>query len=147
MLPGCCNMDQSKMYSLKKKIQTINFFRFIYDATVSPNYEITFLWFCQATFMCVFGSVGIDCLFYGCVFNISAHFQVIQRKILNFKFSTGNAHTMYELKQFVRYHQKMLLLCEEFSELYSPMLFIQFLITAAQICVIAYQLTLVGYLN
>lgn len=121
--------------------------------------------------MAVFGSVGVDCLFYGSSFNISAHFQIIQRKLRNINFGAIVAEQktkmVFEqktkmiteqkrkmnakpdvLKEFfdvVNYHQKILNICEDFENIYSAVLFTQFLTTSVQLCVIAFQLTLVSF--
>lgn len=120
--------------------------RFIYDTTVTPNYELTYLWFAHGTFLAVAGSVGVDCMFYGWAFNISSHFQVIQKRFRNIKFDaikSSPGKNRNDFMQTIRYHDKMLTLCNKCSDLYAPILFIQFMITALLICVIAYQLTLV----
>lgn len=102
------------------------------------------------------GSVGMDCLFYGSSFNLSSHFQIIQKKIRNRKFDritmqhasrNGARLAAEEFVGIIRYHQKVLDICEKFANLYSAVLFIQFLTTSVQLCVIAFQLTLVsGYI-
>lgn len=126
---------------------------FMYDILVSPNYEITYLWFVQCTYLAAIGSVGMDCLFYGSSFNISSHFQIIQQKIRNMNFGRvvvqhesriGTNVVTEEFKDIIKYHQKVLDICEKFENLYSAVLFMQFMVTSVQLCVIAFQLTLVS---
>lgn len=126
----------------------------MYDDSVSPNYELTYLWFVQCTYLAVFGSVGVDCLFYGSSMNISAHFKIIQTKARHIQFDQLRAKNKArcshqcakgEFFDLIKYHQQMLNICEEFENMYSTILFAQFLVTSAQLCVIAFQLTLVSY--
>lgn len=126
---------------------------FLYDISESPAYELTYLWFVQCTYLAAVGSVGIDCLFYGSSFNISSHFQIIQKKIRKTTFEEFIVHpatrvtksvVSKEFRDIIKYHQKVLDICKEFENLYSAVLFIQFLITSVQLCVIAFQLTLVS---
>lgn len=130
------------------KILNLSIRRFTYDITVTPNYELTYLWFAHGTFMVVAGSVGVDCLFYGWASNIRSHFQVIQKRFQNLKFSaTETLVYTQDLNDFmytIRYHEKVLALCNQCSDLYAPIIFVQFLITSLLICVIAFQLTMVS---
>lgn len=125
----------------------------MYDITVSPNYEMTYLWFVQCTYLAAIGSVGVDCLFYGSSFNISSHFQIIQKKIRNTTFDqftiqqethSGKRIIAEEIFEIIKYHQKVLNICDELQYLYSAVLFTQFTVTSVQLCVIAFQLTLVS---
>lgn len=110
------------------------------------------MWFAQCTYLAAVGSVGVDCLFYGSAFNISSHFQIIQKKLQNMKFDEIIANGSHKgktvvtegFRNLVQYHQKVLEICDEFSKLYSAVLFTQFLVTSVQLCVIAFQLTLVS---
>ncbi|KAJ6637500.1 Odorant receptor 47a, partial [Pseudolycoriella hygida] len=122
---------------------------FLYDISVSPNYYLTYLWFIQSTYLAAIGSVGIDCLFYGSAFNISSHFEIIQRKVRNRTFDSTQHDDINERRVtpenffgIINYHQQVLSICKEFQRLYSVVLFTQFLITSVQLCVIAFQLTL-----
>lgn len=131
------------------KNNEINRNSFLYDISVSPNYELTYLWFVQCTYLAAIGSVGMDCLFYGSSINISSHFQIIQRKISDKTFdridaSSGRRVVTKEFVDVIKYHQKVLDICGQFGHLYAAILFFQFLITSAQLCVIAFQLTLVS---
>lgn len=130
----------------------------MYDIATSPNYELTYLWFVQCTSLAVCGSVGVDCLFYGSLLNISSHFKIIQKKVRNMKFdqvmtkqkacrSSSERIATNEFFDLIDYHRKISNICEEFKNMYSPVLFAQFLVTSAQLCVIAFQLTLVSLLG
>lgn len=130
-------------------------YSFLYDISISPYYELTYLWFAQCTYLAVCGSVGVDCLFYGSAFNISAHFQIVQNKIRHINFAViaieekkryGKRVATREFFEVIRYHQKLLNICDKFEHMYAPVLFTQFLITSVQLCVIAFQLTLVSFM-
>lgn len=100
----------------------------------------------QATFLSAFGATGIDSLFYASAFNLSGHFEVIQSKIINFKYETDRFTSKALCKEFdvlIRYHRQIIEMCEMLQSAYKPIVFMHFLISSLQICVIAYQLTLV----
>lgn len=102
----------------------------------------------QATFLSAFGATGIDTLFYASAFNLSGHFEVIQSKILQFKYETNHsANNKKELSrdfdELIRYHRQIIDMCEDLTQAYKPIVFMHFLISSLQMCVIAYQLTLV----
>lgn len=99
----------------------------------------------HGTLLAMAGSIGIDTLFYASAFNLSGHFQIIQHKIEHLKinnFNDRNASSM-DLIDIIKYHKNIIDMCNELTKLYQPILFTQFLISSVQICVIAFQLTLV----
>lgn len=123
---------------------------FIYDLTKFPYYELTYLWFVQSTFLSAFGATGIDTLFYAASFNLSGHFQAIQNRFCHLQYETvqqcsngKRTRLSREFLALIRYHNNILDQCTELTNVYKPILFCHFLISSVQICVIAYQLTLV----
>lgn len=143
------------------------FFRFIYDETKSPYYELTYLWFIQATFISACGATAVDTLFYASAFNLGGHFKAIRNRLENVNYEKikfvkpmnqgikatqkiGILKNSFEQNKLyanliaaIQYHQEIYEMCQIMLDAYRPVVFMQFLISSVQLCVIAYQLTLV----
>lgn len=104
----------------------------------------------QATYITGFGSCAVDTFFYACAFNLSGHLKALQYRIENLNFgekhdeSIGRIKISHELKETIQYHTKIIDLCNDLTSLYKPVIFIQLLVSSLQICVLAYQFTLVN---
>lgn len=148
-------MDYANAISVCNRFYKIHFpfifrYRFIYDLNISPNFELTYLWFFMATYNAMFLSLATDGLFYAAALNLSGHFKIIQNNIENLKFeqSTMSGVQLSEnVRQVVKYHKKVKRLITDLNEIYKPVLLLQFALTSFQICVIGYQLTLVSNLS
>lgn len=74
---------------------------------------------------------------------------VVQKRLRSFPFERFNRGALLdsgptaELRDLIQYHNRVINLANEFKDAYEPILFAQFLISSMQICVIAFQLTLV----
>lgn len=118
----------------------------MYDISKSPNYELTYLWFVQGAFVVVFVSLAVDSLFYAAAFNLSGHFKIIQNKIENLKFeqsTMSDVQLSQHFRQVIKYHKKIKRMITYLTEIYKPILLIQFMVASLQLCVVGYQLTLV----
>lgn len=133
---------------------------FPYDIQRSPNFELTYLWFVQATFTAVFGTLATDTFYYGCALALSGHLRVVQHRIgrLNFERAgdndrlTGNDYKhrskrrrriSREFRELLAHHERVLAMCADLVDVCVPIVFTQFWIASMQLCVVAYQLTLV----
>lgn len=111
----------------------------------SPSYELTYLWFIQSTCICAFGTPAIDTVFYASAFNISAHFQIIQRHADRIQYGTAGGFVPWkQLRELRAYHQRTIDLAQFLTHTYQPILLVHFAVSSVQICAIAYQLTLVN---
>lgn len=125
-------------------------FRFPYDINISPFYELSYLAFSHATFFAAFGATAIDTLFYASAFNLSGHFIIIQKRMRSLRFERFGKEkelrsiAFREMRDLIQYHNRTIDLSNELTATYEPILFGQFLISSLQICVIAFQLTLVS---
>lgn len=72
---------------------------------------------------------------------------VIQKRLRSFPFDRFNQFNSgapkTDLRKLIQYHNRVIILANDFKDVYEPILFAQFLISSMQICVIAFQLTLV----
>lgn len=102
------------------------------------------MWFVQSAFFVSFGTTAIDSLFYASTFNLSAHFYIVQDKIKRLNYETFDGHLTREFVNIIRYHQKLFQICDHLTVIYKPIIFSHFVISSLQLCVVAYQLTLVS---
>lgn len=143
--------------------------RFYYDIQTSPNYELTYLWFVQATLLVALSAVGIDTLFYACAWNLAGHFRIVQQRFAAVALcSTGRRRASArndcgkmdvdddvddadnddvgisaEFRQLIGYHGRIIDLAARLSNVYESIMLAQFLLSSLLMCMIAYQLTLV----
>lgn len=81
---------------------------------------------------------------YGCVINLLGHLKVIQHQLLTINHENRSTNVVSkELCELIRYHTYVIDLCDELNDIASPFVFIQFVIASVQICVVAFQMTLV----
>lgn len=101
--------------------------------------------------------MGVDVLFYGCAFNCSAHFRIIQKRLQAFntelntsKIDGDNLVTLTaddNFRNICEYHTKILNICNELKETYFPVLMAQFHLSSLQLCLIAYEITTVNFIS
>lgn len=142
----------SYTYKILTEIYYIIFFSFMYDIQSTPNYELTYLWFAHGTYACVVGSTGIDTLFYASAFNLCGHFRIIQSRAKRIIFErtcpdSKRVLLSEELRDLIKYHKTVMDLCNQLLTNFRPIIFTQIFFSSLNICVIAYQLTLVMNVN
>lgn len=99
--------------------------------------------------MVALSAVGIDTLFYACVCNIVGHLQILQHRFSSVQLHDKTNRSLRptlsrEFRKMIVYHNKIISLADSLSDVYQPIMLMQFLITSLLLCVIAYQLTLVS---
>lgn len=99
--------------------------------------------------MVALSAVGIDTLFYACVCNIVGHLQILQHRFSSVQLHDKTNRSLRptlsrEFRNMIVYHNKIISLADSLSDVYQPIMLMQFLITSLLLCVIAYQLTLVS---
>lgn len=112
-----------------------SFFSFFHDISYSPIYEITYFCFSYATCTTISGAVGVDTLFAGYIFNIVCHLNILQKRF-HHRHDTA-------MQPLFEYHSHILELCSFLNEIYSEIVFTQFLISSLLLCAIGFQITLV----
>lgn len=100
----------------------------------------------------MFVVIGVDNFFYGCTFNLSAHLKILQKKLTNIEFEVkSKMFNKLELSKVFRhlcqYHSQILEICKELNEIYVTVILTQFLLSAMNLCVIAYHLSKVSKYN
>ncbi|KAG5680498.1 hypothetical protein PVAND_010005 [Polypedilum vanderplanki] len=100
---------------------------YFYDATQSPAYEFTYLFYTFSTYTAMIANASLDAIFLICCFNIGAHFDILRESI-----------NRINLKVFVKRHLYILDLTNELNELYKPIIWVEFLIIGMTLCVIGF---------
>lgn len=127
--------------------------RFPYDVQQTPAFQLTYVWFVQATFAGVMGSLATDTFYYGSAVHLSGHLRIVQtlasqmgRDEIERRDGGGGGGVTIgcEFRKLLRRHAEVLGLCHDLRELCGPFVFGQFLVASLQLCVVAYQLTLVS---
>ena len=91
--------------------------------------------------------VATDGLFVSFTINLVAHLQILQNSIKDNKFLKPDEEQQKELNWFIEYHNLILSLYNEVRDIYSPIVFGQFLMTSLQVCVIVYQMVKVNFIQ
>lgn len=73
---------------------------------------------------------AIDSVFFGCILNICAHFDILRESYNGDK------------KKWIQDHQAIISLAEELIELFKPLILVQFFISSMALCGMGVQLTL-----
>lgn len=89
------------------------------------------------------GTLTADTLCYGCVIYLSGHLKAIQTQLTKMKCGTT---VPIKIAQLIRYHIRIIDVFEDFNSIASPIIFTQFSIASVQICVVAFQMTMVKYI-
>lgn len=113
---------------------------------MSPIFEMLYIIIIYVLFITALCAVGIDSLFAGFAFLLSAHFKIIQFNIKKLKFNDNkrnNSLILRDLNIIINHHVCVLKLCVHVKKSYKFIIFFQFLISSLQLCLIGYQLTLV----
>nr|AOE48077.1 putative odorant receptor OR11 [Scaeva pyrastri] len=114
--------------------------RFFFDAEHSPVYEYAYIYTGCVTVIVVSYVVAIDGLFIAFAIHLRSHFRLLQHYIENNSFKSNEAAINTNIRSYVKYHSKLLRLAEQICQTFKPIIFVQFLITSLQVCVLVYQL-------
>lgn len=120
------------------------YFRFSFDAESLPGYAFGYVYTGVVTLAVVMYAAATDGLFVSFTINLVAHLQILQSSIKDNKFLKPDEEQHKELKGFIKYHNVILDLYNEVRDIYSPIVFGQFLMTSLQVCVIVYQMVKVS---
>lgn len=124
-------------------------YRVPYDMTATPQYHFTYLWFTHSTIVAMLVSMGVDVIFYGCAFNCTAHLRIIQKNMTEmiFEEKRDDCDKMAITNEFranLKQHSIVLDVTKKLNDIFYPVILSQFLLSSLQLCVIAYQLTMVS---
>ncbi|XP_070508199.1 odorant receptor 45a-like [Chironomus tepperi] len=96
-----------------------------------PLYPILYLSQGYNSILSGMQNVIVDTFFFGSCINICAHFEILRHIINDVK-----------VKEFVEYHQKVLDLAEKINEIFSIVIFQEYLILSLIFCVIGFQVVI-----
>nr|AID61224.1 odorant receptor [Calliphora stygia] len=114
--------------------------RFAFDIESFPGYEIAYIYTGLVTLAVVMYAVATDGLFVSFAINLVSHLKILQKSIEENTFLKSDEELHGDLKSYIEYHNLILSLYNELREIYSPIVFGQFLMTSLQVCVIVYQM-------
>lgn len=116
--------------------------------TKTPYYHFTYLWFVHSTIVAMLVALGVDVIFYGCAFNCTAHLRIIQKSMTEMIFEAkrddcDKMELTNDFRATLKYHAKVCDITSVLNDIFYPVILSQFLLSSLQLCVIAYQLTMV----
>ncbi|KNC32434.1 putative odorant receptor 82a [Lucilia cuprina] len=114
--------------------------RFAFDFETFPGYEFAYIYTGLVTLSVVMYAVATDGLFVSFAINLVSHLKILQKSIENNTFLKSDEELHKDLKSYIEYHNLILSLYNELRDIYSPIVFGQFLMTSLQVCVIVYQM-------
>jgi hypothetical protein len=120
------------------------FYRFFYDVSSSPAYELTYIVMCFAIFSVIFGAVAVDTLYSSSIIILCSHFKIIQKRfkaLTQDDLKTGARKSLFKI---IEYHIFILDLCQCFKDFFEPIILAQFLLSSLLLCVLGFQLTMVS---
>ncbi|XP_017461820.1 PREDICTED: odorant receptor 45a-like, partial [Rhagoletis zephyria] len=106
-------------------------------------YIIAYIWCISFIVYAIHAVAAMDSLFCWFIFNISAHFRILQHKL------EAVAATLAEedyvsfqqnITEALRYHRHIIELAAEFDDLYAPIVFIEIAVSYLKLCFSAYNL-------
>ncbi|XP_073814959.1 odorant receptor 82a [Musca autumnalis] len=140
MLTPILKIMWSKIQKSELQLELPMPMRFSFDFESSPGYEICYIYTGLITLVVVMYATAIDGLFISFTINLVGHLKALQHFIQSNRFERHDAEIHKEISFYIRYHNLILHLYEEVRQIYSPIVFGQFLITSLQVCVIVYQM-------
>uniref|UniRef100_A0A1I8M981 Odorant receptor n=1 Tax=Musca domestica TaxID=7370 RepID=A0A1I8M981_MUSDO len=114
--------------------------RFPFDFESSPGYEVCYIYTGLVTLSVMTYAIAIDGLFISFTINLVGHLKTLQHFIQSKSFEQNDEDVHKQISFYIRYHNLILHLYQEVRQIYSPIVFGQFLITSLQVCVIVYQM-------
>ncbi|XP_065364130.1 odorant receptor 82a [Calliphora vicina] len=130
----------SQIYKTKLVLDLPMPMRFAFDFESFPGYEFAYIYTGLVTLAVVMYAVATDGLFVSFAINLVSHLKILQKSIEDNKFVKSDEELHSDLKSYIEYHNLILSLYNELRDIYSPIVFGQFLMTSLQVCVIVYQL-------
>lgn len=85
-------------------------------------------------------AAGIGGLFLALTMNLSAHFEILQRRIRTLVYKDSDVDE--KIKKIVEYHNGIMDLCSDISHNFAVLLIVQFVYFIGEICIVAFTLLL-----
>ncbi|XP_035793490.1 odorant receptor 9a-like isoform X2 [Anopheles albimanus] len=101
------------------------------------SFIVTFLLNCDSIHMSIFISASVDTCFSELATHVAIHFNILQRRFQACDFSKENNR---EFKSLMHYHNDLLQLCLNMTNLFSYTVFFLLLLDSLLLCIIGYQM-------
>ncbi|XP_017785832.1 PREDICTED: odorant receptor 46a-like [Nicrophorus vespilloides] len=118
------------------------------DETISPNYEILFVYqtFCVGIFAWYLGNS--DTIITGLIIHLSAQFKIITNAVSTVFERTNSTKGLHDrVKECVEHHLKIIELLDNLESTFSTLFLIQFMGSLTALCVSLYQTSLMPVTN
>lgn len=104
-------------------------------------YAPTYLWNLLASYGAVTMSLAMDTLLFAFTYNVCAIFKIAQHRIRNLEpIQNRPQQELHKLVQVLELHQTGLLIANQLGRNLRPLVFMQFFVTALQLCFLGFQL-------
>ncbi|XP_052850500.1 odorant receptor 9a [Drosophila gunungcola] len=109
-----------------------------YDLQVVVWYVPTYLWNVMASYSAVTMALCVDTLLFFFTYNVCAIFKIAKHRMIRLP-AVGGKEELEGLIQVLLLHQKGLQIADNIADMYRPLIFLQFFVSALQICFIGFQ--------
>ncbi|KAH8334820.1 hypothetical protein KR074_003284 [Drosophila pseudoananassae] len=109
-----------------------------WDLQVVLYYVPTYLWNVMASYSAVTMALCVDTLLFFFTYNVCAIFKIAKHRMIHLP-AVGGAEELEGLVQILLLHQKGLQIADHIADQYRPLIFLQFFLSALQICFIGFQ--------
>ncbi|XP_016951609.2 odorant receptor 9a [Drosophila biarmipes] len=109
-----------------------------YDLQVVVWYVPTYLWNVMASYSAVTMALCVDSLLFFFTYNVCAIFKIAKHRMIHLP-AVGGREELEGLVQVLLLHQKGLRIADHIADKYRPLIFLQFFLSALQICFIGFQ--------
>ncbi|EDW45714.1 GM11312 [Drosophila sechellia] len=101
-------------------------------------YVPTYLWNVMASYSAVTMALCVDSLLFFFTYNVCAIFKIAKHRMIHLP-AVGGKEELEGLVQVLLLHQKGLQIADHIADKYRPLIFLQFFLSALQICFIGFQ--------
>ncbi|KAH8421308.1 hypothetical protein KR009_001481 [Drosophila setifemur] len=109
-----------------------------WDNQVVLYYVPTYLWNVMASYSAVTMALCVDTLLFFFTYNVCAIFKIARHRLVHLA-AIGGPEELESLVQILLLHQKGLQIADNIADQYRPLIFLQFFLSALQICFIGFQ--------
>ncbi|XP_017035184.1 odorant receptor 9a [Drosophila kikkawai] len=109
-----------------------------WDLQVVWWYVPTYLWNVMASYSAVTMALCVDTLLFFFTYNVCAIFKIAKHRMIHLP-AVGGREELESLVQILLLHQKGLHIADHIADQYRPLIFLQFFLSALQICFIGFQ--------
>lgn len=115
-------------------------FWFPFDPYTRGTFPLVLFWIDWITWNSTATLLGSDSLFFALTALVTMEFDILKRDLMA-AMALPNEQRMKIMKSLVDHHNKLLELCGDLNEIYSPTFLASFVITSLSLCFVAFQLS------